>query len=120
MAMFFGYNQYWPDGFMAFMSRRTSLVSTINRATIGPLAKRHRNGASPVQRADSGLRLVDGWEMAQQAVVLILKHLKKGATALSLIRQTERSQESNPWPPGLQGICYRRRNSLVCGRVPWL
>ena len=63
---------------MVFMSRRTRLVSTINRATIGPLAKRHRNGASPMRRADSGLRLDDGREKAQPAVVLILKHLKKG------------------------------------------
>ena len=23
-------------------------------------------------------------------------------------------------PPGLQSIGYRRRNSLFCGRVPWL
>ena len=105
---------------MAFMSRRTRLVSTINLATIGSLAKRHRNGASLMRRADSGLILDDGWAKAQPAVVLILKHLKKGATALSLIRQTERSQESNPRPPGLQGICYRRHNSLVCGRDPWL
>ena len=31
---------------MVFMSRSTRLVSTINRATIGPLAKCHPNGVS--------------------------------------------------------------------------
>ena len=62
-----------------------------------------------------GPRLDDGWATAQPAVVMILKHLRNGAMALSLIRQTGRSQESNQGPPGLQGICYRRRNSLVCG-----
>ena len=72
-----------------------------------------------MQRADSGLRLDDGWAKAQPAVVPILKRLKKGAMALSLIRQTERSQESNPGPPSLQGICYRRHNSLVlCPGAP--
>ena len=40
--------------------------------------------------------------------------------AISLIRHAGRSQESNPWPPGLQSIDYWRRNSLFCGRVPWL
>ena len=41
------------------------------------------------RQADSGPRLDDGWAKAQPAVVL---------TALSLIRQTGRSQESNPDP----------------------
>ena len=78
VAVFFGYNQYWPDGFMVFMSRSTRQVSTINRAIIGPLAKRHPHGVSLLRRADSGPRLYDGWAKAQPALVLILKCLKKG------------------------------------------
>ena len=39
------------------------------------------------------------------------------ATPLRLIRQTRRSQELNPGPPGLQVIWYWRRNSIFCGRV---
>ena len=62
---------------MVFMSRSTRLVSTINRATIGPLAKRHPNGVSLLRRADSGPRLDDGWAKAQPAVVLISKRLRK-------------------------------------------
>ena len=77
MAVFFGYNQYWPDGFMVFMSRSTRLVSTINRATIGPLAKCHPNGVSLLRRANSGPRLDDGWGKAQPTGVLILKRLIK-------------------------------------------
>ena len=45
---------------------------------------------------------------------------KTGHMAISLIRHAGRSQESNPGPSGLQSIGYRRRNSLFCGRVPWL
>ena len=59
------------------MSRSTRPVSTINRATIGPLAKRHPNGVALLRRADSGPRLDDGWAKAQPAVVLILKSLRK-------------------------------------------
>ena len=51
LAVFFGYNQYWLDVFMVFMSRSTCPVSTINRATISLLAKRHPNGISLLQRA---------------------------------------------------------------------
>ena len=71
-----------------FMSRRTCPVSTINRATIGPLGKRHPNVVSLLRRADSSLRLDDGWAKAQPAVVLILKRLIKPGHDLSLIRQT--------------------------------
>ena len=52
-------------------------VSTINWATIGPLAKRHPNVVSLLRRADSSPRLDDGWAKAQPAVVLILKRLRK-------------------------------------------
>ena len=62
---------------MVFMSRSTRLVRTINRATIGPLAKRHLNGVSLLRRADSGPRLEDGWGKTQSAVVVILKRLRK-------------------------------------------
>ena len=62
---------------MFFMSRSTRLVSTINQATIGPLAKYHPNGVSLLRLADSGPRLDDGWTKAQPAVVLILKHFRK-------------------------------------------
>ena len=62
---------------MVFMSQSTHLVSTINRATIGPLAKCHPNGVSLLRRADSGQRLDDGWAKAQPAVVLIFKHFRK-------------------------------------------
>ena len=71
--MFFGYNQYWPDGFMVFMSRSTHPVSTINR----PASEIHPNGASLLRQTDSVTRLDDGWAKAQPAVVLILKHLRK-------------------------------------------
>ena len=62
---------------MVVMSRSTRPVSTINRATIGPLAKRHPNVVSLLRRADSGPRLDDGWAKAQPAVAMILKHLRK-------------------------------------------
>ena len=62
---------------MVFISRSTRLVSTINQATIGLLAKRHPNGGLLLRRADSGLKLDDGWAKAQPAVVLILKRLRK-------------------------------------------
>ena len=62
---------------MVFMSRSTHLVSTINRATIGPLAKRHPNVISLLRRADTGPRLDDGWMTAQPAVVLIVKRPRK-------------------------------------------
>ena len=77
VVLFLGYNQYWPDGFLVFMSRSTRPVSTINRATIGTLEKRHPNGVSLLWWADSGSRLDDGWAKAQPAVVLILKRLRK-------------------------------------------
>ena len=62
---------------MVFMSRSTRPVSTINRATIGPLAKHHLNGVSLLRRVDSGSRIDDGWAKAQPAVVLILKRIRK-------------------------------------------
>ena len=36
VAVFFGYNQYWPDGFMGFMSKSTRLLAQ----SIGPLSAR--------------------------------------------------------------------------------
>ena len=62
---------------MVFMFRSTRLVSTINRATIGLLAKRHSNGVSLLWRAYSGPRLDDDWTKAQPAVFLILKRNRK-------------------------------------------
>ena len=59
------------------MSKSTRPVSTINRATIGPLAKRHPNVVSLLWRANSSPRLDDGWAKAQPTVVLILKRLRK-------------------------------------------
>ena len=100
---------------MFFMSRSTCPVSTINRATIGPLAKRHLNGVSLLRRADSGTRLDDGWAKAQPAVGLILKRFRKRATAFSLIRQTGRSQESNPGP-----LAYKTYATRDVSRVPWI
>ena len=52
-------------------------MTTINRATIGPLAKRHQNVVLLLRRSDSGPRLDYGWLKAQPAVVLILKRLRK-------------------------------------------
>ena len=105
---------------MVFMSRSTRTVSTINRATIGPLAKRHPNFVSLLRRADSGARLDDGWAKAQPAVVLILKRLRKRGQGFKSHPADWEKPGIKPGPPGLQGICYRRRNSLVYGRVPWL
>ena len=62
---------------MFFMSRSTRPVSTINRATIDPLAKHHPNGVSLLRRVDSGMWLDDGWVKVQPAVVLILKGLRR-------------------------------------------
>ena len=64
---------------MIFISRSTPppTVSTIDRATIGQLAKRHPNVVSLLRRVDSGQRLDNGWAKAQPAVVLILKLLRK-------------------------------------------
>ena len=98
---------------MVFMSRSTRPVSTINRATIGPLAKRHRNGVSLLWRAASGPRLDDGWAKAQPAVVLILKRLRKWVQAFKSHPTDWEKPGIKPEPPGL-------RNSLVCGPVPWL
>ena len=62
---------------MVLMLRSIRPVSTINRATIGPIAKRHPNVVLLLRRADSGSRLDAGWAKAQPAVVLILKRLGK-------------------------------------------
>ena len=105
---------------MVFMSRGTRPVSTINRATIGPLAKRHPNVVSLLQRADSGPRLDDGWAKAQPAVVLILRRLRKRGHGFKSHPTDWEKPGIKPGPSGLQGICYWRRYSLVCGRVPWL
>ena len=107
---------------MVFMSRSTRLVSIINRVTIGPLAKRHPNGVSLLRRADSGPRLDDGWAKAQPAVVLILKRFRKRGHDLKSHPTDWEKPGIKPGPPGLQDICYmyRKCNSLVYGRVPWL
>ena len=102
---------------MVFMSQSTHLVSTINRAIIGPLAKRHPNGVSLLRRADSGPRLDDGWAKAQPAVVLIFKHFRKRGQ-VSPDRLGEARNQTRA--PGLQDICYRRCDSLVRGRVSWI
>ena len=77
------------------MSRSTRLVSTINQATIGPLAKCHSNGVSLLRRADSGPWLDDGWAKAQPAVVLILKRLRKRGHGL-------KSQPTDLEKPGIK------------------
>ena len=105
---------------MVFMSRSTRLVSTINRATIGPLAKRHQNAISLLWRADSGPRLDEGWAKAQPAVVLILKRFRKRGHSFKSHPTDWEKPGIKAGPPDLQDICYRRCNSLVCGRVPWI
>ena len=91
---------------MVFMSRSTPLVSTINGATIGSLAIRHTNGVSLLRRADSGLRLDDGRAMAQPAVILILKRLRKrGHGFESHPTDWETEPGIKPGAPGLQDIC---------------
>ena len=84
---------------MFFMSRSTRLVSKINWAYIGLLAKRHLNGVSLLRRADSGPRWDDGWVKAKPAVVLILKRLRKRGHGFSLIRQSGRSPGIKPGGP---------------------
>ena len=120
MAVFFGYNQYRLDGFMVFMSRSISPVSTINQATIGLLAKRQPNGVSLLRRVDSDPRFDDGWAKAQLAVVLILKHLRKRGHGFKSHPTDWENPGIKPGAPGLQGICYRIHNYLVCDRVPCL
>ena len=107
---------------MVFMSRSIRLVSIINWATIAPLAKRHPNGVSLLRRADSGPRLDYGWAKAQPAVVRILKRFRKRGHGFKSHPTYWEKPGIKPGPPGLQDICYmyRRCNSLVCGRVPWL
>ena len=105
---------------MVFMSRSTRLISTIKRATIGPLAKCHPNGVSLLRRADSRPRLDDGWAKVQPAVVLILKRFRKRGHSFKSHPTDWEKPGIKPGPPGLQDIYYRRCNSLVCGRVPWL
>ena len=107
---------------MVFMPRSTRLVSTTDRATIGPLAKRHPIGVSLLRRADSGRRLDDCWAKAQPAVVLILKRFRKWGHGFKSHPTDWEKPEIKTGPPGLQDICYmyRRCNSLVCGRVPRL
>ena len=105
---------------MVFMSRSTRPVSTINQATIGPLAKHHPTGISLLRRVDSGPGLDDGWANVQPAVVLILKRLRRRGHGLKSHPTDWEKPGIETGPPGLQGIGYRRRNSLVCGRIPWL
>ena len=102
------------------MSRSTRTVSTISRATFGPLGKGHPNVVSLLRRVDSCPRFYYGWAKVQPAVVLILKRLRKRDHCFKPHMTDMRTQESNTGPPDLQGIGYRRRNSLVCGRVSWL
>ena len=105
---------------MVLMLRSTRPVSTINRATIGPQAKRHPNVVLLLGRADSGPRLDDGWAKAQLAVVLILKRLRKWGHGFKSHLTAWEKPGIKPGAPWFTSICYRRRNSLVCGRVPWL
>ena len=74
MAVFLGFNQYWPDGFMFCL-----------------------------------WFYVQEHPKAQPAVFLVLKRLRRRATALSLIRQTGSS--GNPW-------FTRHRLKTFCG-LPW-
>ena len=83
---------------MVFLSRSTQPVSTINRATIGPLAKHHPNGVSLLRRVNSGPRLDDGWAKVQPAVVLILKRLRRRGHGFKSPPTAGRSLESNPGP----------------------
>ena len=83
---------------MAFMSRST-LVSTINRATIGLLAKRHPNGILLLLLADSGPRMDDGWAKAQPAVVLILKRLRKRGDGFKSHPTDWEKPGIKPWAP---------------------
>ena len=99
---------------MVLMSRNTRLVSTINRATIGPLAKRYPKGVSLLRGADSGPRLDDGWVKAQPAGVHILKRFRKQGHGFKSHPTDCEKPGIKPGPPGLQDICYRRCNSLVC------
>ena len=59
------------------MSRSIRPVSTINRATIGPLAEHHPNGVSLLRWVDCRPRLDDGWAKVQRAVVLIFKRIRR-------------------------------------------
>ena len=94
-------------GLCFFMSRSTRLVSTINRATIGPPAKRPPNGVSLLRRADSGPRLDEGWVKAQPTVVLILKRFRKRGHNFKSHPIDWEKPGIKPGPPGLQVICYR-------------
>ena len=105
---------------MFFMSMSMRLISTIKRATIGPIAKCHPNGVSLLRRADSGPRLDDGWAKTQPAVVQILKRFRKQGHSLKSYPTDWEKPGIKLGPPSLQDICYRRCNSLVCSRVPWL
>ena len=105
---------------MAFMSWSTRPVGTINRATIGSLAKHNPNGVSLLLRVDSGPRMDDGLAKVRPAVVLILKHLRRRGHGLKFYPTDWEKPRIEPRAPGLQGIDYQRRNSLVCGRVSWL
>ena len=102
---------------MVFMSRSTRPVSTINQATIGSLAKRRPNFVLLLRLANSGPRMDDGWGKAQPAVVLISKRLRKPGHSFKSHLTDWQKPGIKPGAPGLQGICYRRHNSLVCGRV---
>ena len=117
--MFYGYNQFWSDMFMVFMSRSTRPVSTINRATIGPLAKLHPNVVSLLRRADSGPRVDDGWAKAQPAVVLILKRLRKRGHCLKSHRTDWEKPGMKPGPPGdeilLFAVVFLGYNQSVTG-----
>ena len=84
---------------MVFMSRSTHPVSTINRATIGSLAKGHPNGISLLRRVDSGPKLDDGWAKVQAAVVLILKRLRRRGHGFKSHPTDWEKPGIEPWAP---------------------
>ena len=96
---------------MVLMSRSTRPVSTINRATIGPLAKCHPNVVSLLQRADNGPRLDDGWAKAQPAVVLILKRLRKRGHGFKSHLTDWEKPGIKPGAPWFTSKCYLRRQA---------
>ena len=53
-------------------------------------------------------------------MVLILWCLRKRGHGFKSHPTDWEKPEIKPRAPGLQGICYQRRYSLVCGREPWL
>ena len=94
-------------------------MGTINRATFGPLAKRHPLLLLPW--ADMARDwMMAGLRLNQQWFCQILKRLRKRGHGFKSHLTDWEKPGIKPGAPGIQGICYRSSNSLVCGRVPWL